>query len=515
REWLGLAVLCLPTLLTTVDVSVLILALPRVSDDLGAGATQQLWITDIYGFMIAGFLVTMGSLGDRIGHRLVLFCGAGAFIVASLLAAYASTTPMLLIARALLGIAAATVMPSVLALITHMFKDPKQMSAAMGVWGSSIMLGVILGPVIGGLMLGAFWWGSVFLMGIPIMLLLLLAGPGLLPNSRNPQAGPLDLLSVVLSLAALLPFVYGLKELARTGWQALPLVAVAVGLLFAALFVLRQRKLTNPMLDLTLFRNPVVSAMIVFGLVIGFIMAGTGLVVTLYMQLVEGLTPLQVGLWMLIPWFAMIIGGNLGPAIARSVKPAIVVAGGTALSAVGAIMVAQVSLAGAFAFLIISLVVLYIGGSPGATLGNFLLMSSAPPEKAGTTGSLSSTGGELGVALGVALLGSVATAAYRTSVDIPAGTPAEQAGPAKESVSGAFAIADQLPASLGSQLLDTAREAFTQSLHVVMYVNAGLFLVLAAVVLVKARHIPPTGNVMPGMPGMAPAPEEQPAPAAN
>ncbi|MFV2103088.1 MFS transporter [Micromonospora sp. LOL_024] len=506
REWLALAVLCLPTMLTTVDISVLILALPRLATDLGASATQQLWVTDIYGFVIAGFLVLMGVLGDRIGHRNVLLGGAAGFLVASLLAAYSTSIEMLLVSRTLLGISAATVMPSVLALISQLFPNPAQMGAAMGIWGTAVMLGVILGPVVGGLLLDYFWWGSIFLLGVPVMALLLLVGPGLLPASRHPRPGRLDLPSALLSLAALLPVIYGLKEVARAGWDAGAAGTILVGLACGLMFVHRQRYLEQPMLDLALFRNPMVNTIIMLGLAFGFITAGTGLVATLYMQLVVGLSPLKVALWMLIPAAAMIVGGNVGPAIARTVRPAYVLAAGMLLAAVGALIVMQVSVTGGLATLLVGLVVMYVGGSPSATLANAVLMSSAPPEKAGAAGSLSSTGGELGVALGVAILGSVAGAVYGSAVQVPAEVPAPAAVPAGESIVGAVAVAETLPEPVAAQLLDSAREAFTEALHGASLINFVLFLAVALMLAIRLRGLPPTGAGHPGMPSPSEAP---------
>jgi DHA2 family multidrug resistance protein-like MFS transporter len=504
REWIALAILCLPTLLTTADISILFLALPHISADLGPGATQQLWLTDIYGFMIAGFLITMGTLGDRIGHRTVLLAGAAGFIAASLLGAYSTSTTMLLIARALMGVAAATVMPSVLALIRGMFPDPKQMGAAFGAWGSSIMLGVVLGPVIGGLLLNSFWWGSVFLIGIPVMALVLVVGPALLPKYSNPQAGTLDLFSLILSLAALLPFIYGLKELARKGWDAVPLVTIAVGLVFAALFLVRQRSMTNPMLDLALFRIPAISGVIVFGLAVGFMLGGNGLMIALYLQVVEGFTPLQVGLWLLVPAIGLMIGSNVGPAMARNVRPAYVMAGGLVVSAIGSLLLSQVDRSSGIALLLIGMGVIFLGTSPGGTLASFLMMSSAPREKAGAAGSLQSTGGEFGIALGVALLGSVATAIYRGGVTVPTEVPAGPAAVAGESIAGANAVAHTLPGPVGTHLLDSARDAFTHALHVIGGVNAVLFICLAVFVVAKLKHAPALSGGM-SMPDVAPA----------
>lgn len=500
REWLGLAVLCLPTLLTTVDISVLVLALPKLDVDLGANSSEQLWITDIYGFMIAGFLVTMGALGDRIGHRTVLLAGAAGFIVASLLAAFSTTTMILIGARALLGVAAATVMPSVLALISQMFRDPKQMGAAMGVWGSSTMLGVVLGPVVGGVLLDFFWWGSVFLIGIPIMLLLLILGPRLLPGGRSPFLGPLDLPSVGLSLGALLPTVYGLKEVARLGWHAEGIGAVMCGLGAGILFVQRQRRLEHPLLDLGLFRNPVLRTAVLLSMSFGFVMSGTGLVTALYMQLVADLSPLRVGLWMLVPSVAMVISGNLGPALARKHPPTHVIAGGLGIAAVGVLILTQVSVTGGLAAVVVGLVVMYFGGGPTGPLAGALLMSAAPPHKAGSAGSLSSTGGELGVAMGVAVLGSIATAVYKGAVEVPADAPPEVLFPAREHIAAAVDVADKLPIADANALIESAKDAFTQGLHTVGVVNALLFIVLAIAVLAQTRHLRPPAGAMPGMP---------------
>src|SRR5690349_477428 len=224
REWLGLAVLALPTLLLSIDVSVLYLALPTMGKSLRADSTQQLWILDIYSFLLAGFLVTMGTLGDRIGRRKLLLAGAAAFGVASVVAAYATSAEMLIVARAVLGVAGATIMPSTMGLIRHMFRSPQQMGAAIGIWFACFMGGMTLGPLVGGALLEHFWWGSAFLLGVPFMILLIVVGPFLLPEFRDAGAGRLDLASVGLSLAAILPFIYGLKDLARHGLSTSALV---------------------------------------------------------------------------------------------------------------------------------------------------------------------------------------------------------------------------------------------------------------------------------------------------
>lgn len=298
REWVGLAVLALPTLLISVDQSVLYLALPHLAEGLRPSGTQTLWIMDVYGFLIAGFLITMGTLGDRIGRRKLLMIGATAVGATSVAAAYSTSAEALIVTRGLLGIAAATLMPSTLALIGNMFHDPYQRARAIAVWASCFMGGTALGPVIGGMMLEFFWWGSVFLLGVPVMVLLLIVAPLLLPEYKDADAGRIDLPSVVLSLVSILSVIYGLKELARHGFGTVPLLAIAGGLAVGAVFVSRQNKLADPLLDLKLFKVAAFSAAL---LILTVSMLGTGggyLFITGFLQMVEGFSPMEAGLWM-------------------------------------------------------------------------------------------------------------------------------------------------------------------------------------------------------------------------
>jgi DHA2 family multidrug resistance protein-like MFS transporter len=487
-------VLALPTLLLSLDLSVLYLALPHLSADLGTTATQMLWITDIYGFMIAGFLITMGTLGDRIGRRRLLLVGATAFAGASVLAAYAPSPEALIAARALLGIAGATQMPSTLALIRTMFRDPHQRAVAISVWMSCFMGGTIIGPLVGGLLLERFWWGSVFLLGVPVMVLLLAAAPAVLPESRDPHAGRLDLTSVLLALTTVLPVVYGLKVLAADGWRTTAVAAVLVGVAMGVLFVRRQHRLDDPMLDLTLFRERAFSIGLSVNLGGAVVMSGTFLLLTQYLQLVQGLSPLLAGLWTIPMQVAMVISSILTPHLARRWRPGWVMSGGMGLAALGLLILSQTPSSDGLGALVIGFSFATVGIAAPTALVVGLILGAAPPEKAGAASGMSETAGELGVALGVALLGSVATAVYRGQVVVPEALSDQAAAVARQGLSNAVTAARTLPDALATELIESARTAFTSGMGVVATIGAVLLAALAVVMGVAFRHLPPHGE---------------------
>ncbi|WP_311137776.1 MFS transporter [Streptomyces sp. I6] len=496
REWMGLAILTLPTLLVSFDVFAMLLALPQLSSDLGASSTQQLWIMDIYGFMVGGFLVTMGTLGDRIGRRRLLLIGAVVFGLASLLAAFSTTPEMLIAARTLLGISGATLAPSTLALISNMFRDPKQMGTAIGIWAGSFSIGAIVGPIAGGALLNHFWWGSVFLIGVPVMILLLILGPTLLPEYKAPDAGRLDLPSVALSLAAVLPFIYGLKEAARQGPEPLPLTALITGILIGILFVRRQKTLKDPLLDLTLFGDASFSTALVSMLFYSMLTGTTMLFLTQYFQAVDGMTPLAAGLGLLPGMAGSIVGITLAPVLARRIRPAYLIAGGLAVVVVGFVLLFQADAASGTAWLIVGWTLNGLGGGPLVSLGTNLVVGSAPPEKAGSAASLSQTSNEFGYGLGIAVVGTLGTAVYRHEMAgaLPAGLPAGVADAARESVAGAVAAASTLPEGLAARVLGPAAEAFTTGMHTVVALTAVLLAGLAVLVARVLRHVPPLGG---------------------
>ncbi|WP_434094014.1 MFS transporter [Nonomuraea pusilla] len=507
KEWLGLAVLALPTLLLSIDVSVLHLAVPHISQALDPSATQMLWIIDIYGFLIAGFLVTMGTLGDRIGRRKLLLIGAAAFGVASVAAAYANDPALLIAARALLGVAGATLMPSTLALITNMFLDPRQRGMAIAIWVTMFSVGIALGPVVGGAMLEFFWWGSVFLLGVPIMALLLLAGPVLLPESRDRDAGRLDLASVVLSLAAILPVVYGLKEIAKDGASAVPVLALVVGLAVAVVFVRRQRGLDSPLLDFRLFGNATFRTALVTLLLSMLVAGGTYLFVTQYLQLVGGLSPMQAGLYLLPAAFALIVTSVVSPMAASRIRPAYVVAAGLTLSAAGHVMLATAGSTSGISQVVVGFAFVYAGGGPLIALGTDIVVGSAPPEQAGSASAISETSTEMGMALGVATLGSVGTAVYRSQVDLPAQVP-DGAG---DTLAGALDAAKSLPGDLAAALADSARAAFTDGMNVIGVIGALFALGTAVLVAVVIKNRPTGAGEEPAGAEPAVNPAEQPS----
>ncbi len=484
REWAALAVLGVPTFLVAMDFSVLYLAVPHLTADLAPSGIQQLWIVDIYGFLLAGSLVTLGTVGDRIGRKRLLLGGGAAFGIASVAAAFSTGPEMLIASRALLGVAGAAVMPSVLALVTGMFTDGEQRGRAIAVYLTCFMGGVTLGPLVGGLLLEYFWWGSVFLVSVPGIAVLLALGPFLLPDLRSPQVGKVDTASVVLSFAAVLPFVYGVKVLARNGWEWVPALVLVLGVVAGVTFVRRQGRLEHPLIDLRLFWNRTFSSALVLSFVTALVGAGTLLLVTVYLQNVTDLTPLRAGLLLLVPNVLMIIGNLATPALANHVRPAHVIAGGLLVAAVGYGLFASEGSTSGPERIFIAMCVVMLGTAPLAALCNQLAMGAVPADKAGSGASVFQTTVELGLGFGIATLATLGTAVYRSKVDgALASVPEGAADAARESVDRAVAAAGQLPADQGDELLAAAREAFTSGVHVVGIVSAVFYTALAVLSL--------------------------------
>jgi DHA2 family multidrug resistance protein-like MFS transporter len=482
REWIGLAVIALACLLYAMDLTVLTLAVPSISADLHPSSTEMLWIVDIYGFLVAGFLITMGTLGDRIGRRRLLMIGAAAFGAASVLAAFSSSPEMLIASRALLGVAGATLAPSTLSLIRNMFEHDQQRTVAIGIWITSFSAGAAIGPLAGGVLLEGFHWGSVFLIAVPVMALLLAIGPRLLPEYKDPKPGRLDLVSAALSLFAVLAVIFGIKAVARDGLELASLGPVLAGLALGVSFVERQRRLADPLVDLGLFRRPAFSLALGANTLAFAVVFGIEVFVAQYFQLVLGYSPLEAGLWSVPAAAAFVVGSQLTPPLAARVGPPVAMLGGIVIALAGVALLTQVGTSDGPGLLVAGIVILSLGMAPLFTLAADLALGSAPPERAGAASGISETSSELGGALGLAMLGTVGTAVYRneTADALPDGV----AGNASDTLAGAVAVADRLPQALAADVLEPARDAFVQGLQVAATVS-GVLVAAAAVMIAR------------------------------
>ncbi|GHE81189.1 MFS transporter [Streptomyces longispororuber] len=489
-RWLALAVLVLAVLLVAVDATVLGLATPYISEDLKPSGTQLLWIGDVYSFVIAGLLVSMGSLGDRIGRKKLLLTGAVAFGAVSVLNSYATSPELMILARALLGVAGATLMPSTLALIRNIFHDPRERSIAVGVWGAMASAGAAIGPVVGGFLLEHFWWGSVFLINLPVMAVLVLVGVKLLPESKNPSPGPWDLVSVVLSLIGMIGVVYAVKEAAAHGARWDVLVAGALGAAALTWFVRRQLTLPAPLLDMRLFRNRGFSAAVLADLLTILGLSGLVFFLSQFLQLVQGRQPFEAGLAELPAALGAVTAGLLAGVVARRFSVRSVVAGG--LAAVGLALAALTALSQHTGYPLLGAALLVVGVGAGFsfTVTADVILSSVPKEQAGAASAVSETAYELGAALGIALLGSIVTGVYR-DFTAPAGTPADAAAAAHESLGGAVEASAGLPAHTAGPLVSAAQDAFVDGLRVAAGVGAAVLLAtaVAAWFLLKGQKL--------------------------
>ncbi|TWD74799.1 DHA2 family multidrug resistance protein-like MFS transporter [Kribbella amoyensis] len=475
RQGAGLAVLALAILLVSLDTFVMLLALPPIASALGASSSQQLWIMDVYGFMVAGFMITMGSLGDRIGRRRLLLGAAAVFGIASVVAAYSTSPEMLIGARAGLGIAGAALTPCVLSIGMSLFDDPRRKAQAIGLLTGCFTVGAVIGPVVGGVLLQHFWWGSAFLIGVPAMVVLLIAGPFLLPEFRDQTAGRIDLPSVALSLGAILPAIQGLKQLASHGWGPVPAAFLVVGITLGWLFVRRQLRLTDPLLDLRLFRRLQFSATL--GSMAAYSMTSGGVMVFVaqYFQLVQGLSPLQAGLALVPGMLTSTVSFQIAPVLARRIRPGRLTSGALLFTSAGMVLMVFADSVTGF---VVAFAVECLGVAPLVVLGTNLVISSAPPEKAGAAAAITQTGNEFGYALGIAILGSIVTAVYRGSAPADAGD----------------SLATALSAGLPEYPVDLAKSAFTDGVHVLAAIGAVVVTGLAVLLSRVLRSLPVLGD---------------------
>lgn len=488
RRWASLSVLVAAVLLLAIDATVLYLAVPSISQDLAPSATQLLWIGDIYSLALAGFLITMGTLADRIGRKKLLLIGAAAFGLASIAAAFATSPEMLIAARLLLGVAGATLMPSTLALIRDIFTDPGERTRAIAIWSAAAAGGAALGPLAGGLLLENFWWGSVFLINVPVMIVLIIAGSFLLRESRNPDVGRFDLVSSLLSLGTVVPFVYAIKVVLTAGVSAQDgtlvqlLVALVVSLLSGAFFVRRQRRLVTPLIEVSLFRNAAFSASVAANFFAIFAMTGVLYFFSQYLQLARGLSPLQAGLAELPAALASVLVIALVAWVLRRLGTGRGIAIGLAMASVSMILIAAAEGSHNLVWLILALVPLGLGVGVASTLTTNAVVSAVPPTKAGAASSIAETAYELGVALGIAVLGSILTLNYRHHLALPPGLDDATQEAARDSLPLAISVLDE-----GSEAALAAQEAFTTAIQVTSLVGAAIVAIGA---LVAFRFIP-------------------------
>ncbi|ASO21772.1 DHA2 family multidrug resistance protein-like MFS transporter [Actinoalloteichus hoggarensis] len=487
RTWWTLPFLLLPALLTSMDISILFVASPAITEALNPTATQWLWMMDVYGFVMAGLLITMGSLGDRIGRKRLLLIGSLLFGAASAGIVFSATPEQLIVARALLGIGAATLAPSTLSLIRSMFHDPRQRQAAVGAWTVAFTGGAVAGPIVGGFLLEYFWWGSVFLINIPVMLVLLLTGPFLIPESRDPDATGFDIPGALTSLIAIVSLVFAVKQFVEYGMDPLAGSALALGLVFFAFFVRRQRRAAHPLIDLNLFRSARFSAAAGSNALVSLAAAGLGLLAFTFLQTVHGLSPLRAALWTLPTFVGTLAGATLATVLASRVRPAILLACGLLVAACGFGVVGVVEPGTSLAVFIGGYTVLTAGLGMVGTLANSLVLSTAPPERAGAAAGISETSNELGAALGIAAFGTVSTAVYRATMD---GAAVEMTPAAGETVAGAVAEAAARDDAAATVLRDLAFGAYTEGINAAGLSGAVLLALMAVFVVVALRRVP-------------------------
>lgn len=486
REWLGLATLCLPVLLVSMDVSILFFAAPDIARHLKPDATQLLWIFDAYGFVLAGLLLTMGALGDRIGRRRLLLIGAVLFGAASALAAWSASPEQLILARGLMGIGGATLMPSTLALIRSLFADEKQRASAIGIWSGLFAGGVGLGPVLAGVLLAHFWWGSVFLVNLPVLAVFLLLGPRLLPESRGTRV-PIDVLSALLALGAVLPVITGLKGLAAYGWNRGDVLWLAGGGLVAGLFVLRQQTARHPLVDLALMRRRGVRPAIVVNVSAQLALLGNAIVLTQYLQSVLGMSALRAALWSLLPsvfvGMAAPAAGVLGSRLGRGR----VMAAGLVLAAAGFLALRGCGVDSGVWPVLVAASLISVGLVAVLTLVTEAVVGVVPAERAGAASGLLETSSEFGGALGMAILGSIVNLVYRSEMSTAAADLGSHAAPARETLSGAVVVADQVGGAAGAALLGAARAAYVLAMHATGLVVAVLLVGTAVIAWSRVR----------------------------
>ncbi|WP_404815783.1 MFS transporter [Streptomyces thermolineatus] len=520
NRWLVLVVLCVSLLLVAIDATVLHVAVPAVSEDLRPGAAELLWIVDAYPLAAAALLILFGTLGDRVGRRRVLLLGYGLFGVASAVAAFAPSPLVLIGARVLLGVGGAMIMPATLSILRQVFPDRRERAVAIGVWSAVAAVGAAVGPLLGGFLLEHFWWGSVFLVNIPLMVVSLPVGRLLLPESTGDRDGPWDLLGAATAAAGVLGLVLGVKHAGAGPGPVHPaaLVPLLGGCLMLYLFVRRQKRIKHPLVDMAMFSRPAFGTSVGCIVVAMLALVGLELVAAQYLQLVLGLSPLETGLRLLPLTFAAMAAGLAGSRMLHRLGPRIMVALGfllTASAVLGLTVMGQhdrpLVLAAGFLVLGFGLETTLFGAYES-------MLNEAPAEQAGGAAAIGETSYQLGAGIGIALLGSVMNAAYAPGVLEARGVPGPARNDAAHSIGEAYEVAGQLGGAAGETLRAAARTAFVHGLHTTLVVSAVLLFLgaLAALRLPRtAEPAPGTGPAPGGSGGSGAATAPEPAPAAG
>ncbi|MGH8437735.1 MAG: MFS transporter [Pseudomonas sp.] len=471
----------LPVLLVTVDNTVLGFALPKIAEALHPTASQQLWMIDAYSLVLAGLLVSMGSLGDRIGHRKLLLIGSLGFAIISIMTAYSSSAAQLIGGRACMGIFGAMLMPSTLALIRSVFENREERRLAVAIWATTLTVGSALGPLIGGVLLEFFSWGAIFLLAVPILIPLLILGPWLLPESEPDPSGPLDPLSILQSMVALGALVYGIKHVASEGVDSMAMAAFAIGTASGWLFVRRQLRLPVPLMDLALFRNKTFSGSVAINLMSLAFLIGFVFFATQFLQIVLRMSPFSASLALVPGQIMAIIVGMLVVPVAQRVSVHVLVPVLVAFTEAAFLLVAW--LGSSLTVLAVAFALLNIGVGAIATVSNDVILSAAPPTKAGAASAISETAYEVGVVLGTAVLGGLLTAYYRGALQLPAFLTPLQERLASETLAGAHTVAAMLTGDQASELMNIAGNAFEGGVGLMSWVTFAL----AAIAIVIAR----------------------------
>src|SRR5215207_3393750 len=482
RRWWALAVLCLSLVVLAMDNTILNVALPTLARDLGATGSQLQWMVDAYILVFAGLLLTMGALGDRFGRKLALNAGLLVFAAASAASAFASTPEVLIAVRAAMGVGAALIMPATLSIITNIF-PPTERGRAIGVWAGMAGLGVVLGPVIGGWLLEHFWWGSVFLVNVPVVALAMVAGWPLVPNSHDPSATPLDPTGAAVSVAALVALVYGIIQAPEQGWtDPVILGAFAVAAVLSVAFIWWERRSQHPMLPTEFFGDPRFSAASGAIAMAFFALFGSVFLLTQHLQFVLGYTPLQAGV-RILPVAALGVAAPLAARLTERIGTKIVVAAGLLIVAGALWLLSTVQLSDGYGLVAATLALLGTGMGLTMAPATESIMGSLPLARAGVGSAMNDTTRQVGGALGVAVLGSVLAAGYGAAIE-PAlrDAPPPLAQAAGDSIGAAATIAAQLGPQ-GQGLLEAARSAFLQGMGDALQVGAGVAAFAALLVL--------------------------------